>query len=77
MTRWLDVLDRGFFDLVFPRDCAVTQEPMDDDARLHLSAADVETQPGRLLRGGAGVNRSPLARPSGVRGSSGSAPRCG
>jgi ComF family protein len=45
MTRWLDVLDRGFFDLVFPRDCAVTQEPMDDDARLHLSAAGVALLP--------------------------------
>jgi len=36
---WLADLDRGFLDLLFPRDCAVTQEPMDDDAHLHLSAA--------------------------------------
>ena len=42
---WLTDLDRGFFDLVFPRDCAVTQEPMDDDARLHLSAAGVALLP--------------------------------
>ena len=50
MTRWLDVLDRGFFDLVFPRDCAVTQEPMDDDARLHLSAAGVACSRGSATR---------------------------
>jgi ComF family protein len=36
---WLADLDRGFVDLAFPRDCAVTQEPMDDEVRLHLSAA--------------------------------------
>ena len=42
MTRWLTELDRGFFDLAFPRDCAVTQEPMDEDARLHLSAAGAD-----------------------------------
>ena len=30
-------LDRGLFDLIFPRDCAVTQEPMDEAGRLHLS----------------------------------------
>lgn len=34
---WLTELDRGFFDLIFPRDCAVTQEPMDEGDRLHLS----------------------------------------
>jgi len=45
MTRWLADLDRGFFDLVFPRDCAVTQEPMDDDARLHLSTAGADQLP--------------------------------
>ena len=39
---WLADLDRGFVDLVFPRDCAVTQEPMDDDARLHLSATGAD-----------------------------------
>ena len=46
MTRWLTDLDRGFFDLVFPRDCAVTQEPMDEEARRHLSPAGAA----RLLR---------------------------
>ncbi len=35
---WLADLDRGVFDLVFPRDCAVTLEPMDEEERLHLSA---------------------------------------
>ena len=34
---WLDDLDRGLLDLVFPRDCAVTQEPMDAGPRRHLS----------------------------------------
>lgn len=34
---FLDDLDRGLLDLIFPRDCAVTQEPMDEGARLHLS----------------------------------------
>lgn len=42
---WLADLDRGLFDLVFPRDCAVTQEPMDDEARLHLSAAGADRLP--------------------------------
>jgi len=42
---WLGELDRGFFDLVFPRDCAVTQEPMDDEDRLHLSAAGADRLP--------------------------------
>ena len=45
MTRWLDVLDRGFFDLAFPRDCAVTQEPMEDGPFLHLSPAGVALLP--------------------------------
>ena len=36
---WLTDLDRGFFDLIFPRDCAVTQEPMEDGACSHLSPA--------------------------------------
>ena len=35
---WLADLDRGVFDLIFPRDCAVTLEPMDEEERLHLSA---------------------------------------
>lgn len=39
---WLAELDRGFFDLIYPRDCAVTQEPMDDDRRLHLSTAGAD-----------------------------------
>lgn len=38
----LDDLDRGLFDLVFPRDCAVTQEPMEASAWLHLSAAGAD-----------------------------------
>jgi ComF family protein len=42
---WLTDLDRGCFDLVFPRDCAVTQNPMDDEVRLHLSAAGAEQLP--------------------------------
>jgi len=32
-------LDRGLLDLLFPRDCAVTREPMELGARRHLSAA--------------------------------------
>lgn len=42
---WLTDLDRGCFDLIFPRDCAVTQDPMDDEVRLHLSAAGAEQLP--------------------------------
>jgi ComF family protein len=38
----LDDLDRGLFDLIFPRDCAVTQEPMEASGRLHLSAAGAD-----------------------------------
>lgn len=45
MTRWLDDLDRGFFDLIFPRDCAVTMEPIDEGERLHLSSAGAERLP--------------------------------
>ncbi len=35
----LDDLDRGLLDLLFPRDCAVTREPMELGPRRHLSAA--------------------------------------
>ena len=35
----LDDLDRGLLDLIFPRDCVVTQEPMESGARRHLSEA--------------------------------------
>lgn len=35
----LDDLDRGLVDLVFPRDCVVTQEPMEAGPRRHLSEA--------------------------------------
>lgn len=45
MTRWLDVLDRGLCDLIFPRDCAVTQEPMEDGPRSHLSPAGAAQLP--------------------------------
>ena len=38
----LDDLDRGLFDLVFPRDCAVTQEPLDTDGWRHLSFAGAD-----------------------------------
>ena len=31
-------LDRGLLDLIFPRDCVVTQQPMEDGPYLHLSA---------------------------------------
>ena len=33
----LDDLDRGLVDLLFPRDCVVTQEPMELGPRRHLS----------------------------------------
>lgn len=33
----LDDLDRGLLDLIFPRDCAVTQSPLDQGAYRHLS----------------------------------------
>ena len=45
MTRWLDVLDRGFLDLIFPRDCAVTQLPMEDEPLRHLSPAGIALLP--------------------------------
>jgi len=32
-------LDRGLLDLIFPRDCVVTQEPMELGPRRHLSEA--------------------------------------
>lgn len=41
-----EALDRGLLDLLLPRDCAVTGEPMDAEARRHLSAAGAA----RLLR---------------------------
>ncbi len=40
--RWLAELDRGFLDLLYPRDCAVTQEPMDDEPWAHLSPAGAD-----------------------------------
>jgi ComF family protein len=45
LTRWLDDLDRGWCDLIFPRDCAVTMEPMDEGPRAHLSAAGADRLP--------------------------------
>lgn len=42
---FLDDLDRGLLDLIFPRDCAVTQEPMDEGNRLHLSDAGLALLP--------------------------------
>lgn len=42
---WLAELDRGLFDVAFPRDCAVTQEPMDDEPWPHLSAAGADRLP--------------------------------
>jgi ComF family protein len=42
---WLADLDRGLFDLTFPRDCAVTQDPMDDEVQPHLSSAGAEQLP--------------------------------
>ncbi len=33
----LDDLDRGLLDLIFPRDCAVTQSPLDQGPYRHLS----------------------------------------
>ena len=41
----LDDLDRGLVDLVFPRDCAVTQLPMEDGELLHLSMAGCSALP--------------------------------
>jgi ComF family protein len=45
MNRWLDDLDRGLLDLIFPRDCAVTMEPMDEGDHAHLSAAGADLLP--------------------------------
>lgn len=42
---WLTDLDRGFLDLIFPRDCAVTQTPMDDEPWSHLSPAGLALLP--------------------------------
>jgi len=33
-----EILDRGLLDLLLPRDCAVTGEPLDGGSRPHLSA---------------------------------------
>lgn len=41
----LDDLDRGLLDLIFPRDCSVTQLPLDDGPFLHLSIAGAEALP--------------------------------
>ncbi len=38
-------LDRGILDLIFPRDCAVTQLPLDAGPFLHLSAAGAAALP--------------------------------
>ncbi len=45
---WLADLDRGFLDLCFPRDCAVTQATMDDEPLRHLSPAGIDLLP-RIL----------------------------
>ena len=42
---WLSDLDRGFLDLCFPRDCAVTQAPMDEESLRHLSPAGIALLP--------------------------------
>lgn len=41
----LDDLDRGLVDLVFPRDCSVTQLPLDDGPFRHLSAEGAAALP--------------------------------
>ena len=41
----LDDLDRGLLDLIFPRDCAVTQLPLDQGPFLHLSPEGVTALP--------------------------------
>ena len=41
----LDDLDRGLLDLIFPRDCAVTQLPLDQGPFLHLSPEGVAALP--------------------------------
>jgi ComF family protein len=41
----LDDLDRGLLDLIFPRDCSVTQLPLDDGPFRHLSVTGAEALP--------------------------------
>jgi len=41
----LDALDRGLLDLIFPRDCAVTQLPLDQGPLRHLSIEGVAALP--------------------------------
>lgn len=41
----LEDLDRGLVDLIFPRDCSVTQEPLDEGPFRHLSATGAEALP--------------------------------
>ena len=41
----LDALDRGLLDLIFPRDCAVTQLPLDQGLFRHLSVEGLAALP--------------------------------
>ena len=41
----LDALDRGLLDLIFPRDCAVTQMPLDQGLFRHLSVEGLAALP--------------------------------
>ncbi|MEY4775488.1 MAG: hypothetical protein RL759_1, partial [Verrucomicrobiota bacterium] len=41
----LDALDRGLLDLIFPRDCAVTQLPLDQGPFRHLSTEGLAALP--------------------------------
>lgn len=41
----LDDLDRGLLDLIFPRDCSVTQLPLDEGPFRHLSVAGAVALP--------------------------------
>ena len=41
----LDALDRGLLDLIFPRDCAVTQLPLDHGPFRHLSIEGLAALP--------------------------------
>ena len=41
----LDALDRGLLDLIFPRDCAVTQMPLDQGPFRHLSIEGLAALP--------------------------------
>ncbi len=41
----LDALDRGLLDLIFPRDCAVTQLPLDQGPFRHLSIEGLAALP--------------------------------